>query len=111
MMGLYDAVSTWMQNAYNSVVEWAMKIPDAIAEAFGRAAAAVGSFFSNAAGKISAGFSAGSGGGANVASNALGGIYSKGAFLTTFAEQSDEAAIPLDGSARSVGLWQQATVK
>jgi TP901 family phage tail tape measure protein len=109
MMGLYDAVSTWAQNAYNAVVDWVMKIPDVIAEAFGRAAASVGSFFSNAAGKISAGFSAGSGGGGtNVASNALGGIYSKGAFLTTFAEQSDEAAIPLDGSARSVGLWQQA---
>ena len=39
--------------------------------------------------------------------NALGGIYSRGAFLTTFAENSDEAAIPLDGSARAVSLWQQ----
>ena len=108
MMGFYDAVSTWAQNAYNSVVEWVMKIPDLIADAFGRAAASVGNFFSNAGAKISAGFSAGSGGGgAKIASNALGGIYSRGAFLTTFAEESDEAAIPLDGSARAVGLWQQ----
>ena len=42
-----------------------------------------------------------------VAANASGGIYSRGAFLTTFAEESDEAAIPLDGSARAVSLWQQ----
>lgn len=43
-----------------------------------------------------------------VAQNAQGGIYSKGAFLTTFAEKSSEAAIPLDGSKRAVSLWQQA---
>ena len=43
-----------------------------------------------------------------VETNALGGIYSRGAFLTTFAEDSAEAAIPLDGSARAVSLWQQA---
>ncbi|MDD4599619.1 hypothetical protein SDC9_04136 [bioreactor metagenome] len=44
----------------------------------------------------------------NVATNASGGIYSKGAFLTTFAENSAEAAIPLDGSPRALSLWQQA---
>lgn len=45
---------------------------------------------------------------ADVAANANGGIYGKGAFLTTFAEESAEAAIPLDGSPRAIGLWQQA---
>ena len=44
---------------------------------------------------------------APVAANAAGGIYSKGAFLTTFAENSGEAAIPLDNSARSRSLWAQ----
>lgn len=44
----------------------------------------------------------------NVAHNAAGGIYAKGGFLTTFAENSAEAAIPLDGSNRAVDLWQQA---
>lgn len=34
-------------------------------------------------------------GGGEVAHNAEGGIYGKGAFLTTFAEESPEAAIPL----------------
>lgn len=41
-------------------------------------------------------------------SNARGGIYQKGAFLTTFAEESPEAAIPLDGSPRAIGLWRMA---
>lgn len=41
-------------------------------------------------------------------SNASGGIYSKGAFLTTFAEKSAEAAIPLNRSPRAISLWQQA---
>ncbi len=45
--------------------------------------------------------------GAGIARNAEGGIYPKGAFLTTFAEESGEAAIPLDGSARALSLWQQ----
>lgn len=47
-------------------------------------------------------------GGAGVASNAAGGIYGKGAFLTTFAEDGPEAAIPLTPSRRSVGLWTEA---
>lgn len=46
--------------------------------------------------------------GVDVSANAAGGIYNKGAFLTTFAEKSAEAAIPLDGSARALSLWQQA---
>lgn len=48
------------------------------------------------------------GGGQEIAENARGGIYRKGAFLTTFAEDSAEAAIPLDGSPRAIGLWQKA---
>lgn len=43
-----------------------------------------------------------------IATNAAGGIYKQGAFLTTFAETSPEAAIPLDGTKRAVGLWQKA---
>lgn len=48
------------------------------------------------------------GGGTPIAQNARGGIYRKGAFLTTFAEEGPEAAIPLDGSPRAIGLWQKA---
>ncbi len=50
----------------------------------------------------------GGGGDQKIAANAQGGIYRKGAFLTTFAEDSAEAAIPLDGSPRAIGLWQKA---
>ena len=52
--------------------------------------------------------SLGDGGGKDIAHNARGGIYGKGAFLTTFAEDSPEAAIPLDGSPRAIGLWRKA---
>ena len=48
------------------------------------------------------------GGGAEIAANAQGGIYRKGAFLTTFAEEGPEAAIPLDGSKRAKDLWYTA---
>lgn len=48
------------------------------------------------------------GAGEGIATNASGGIYGKGAFLTTFAEDGPEAAIPLDGSRRAVGLWTEA---
>ena len=39
--------------------------------------------------------------------NAYGGIYGRGAFLTTFAEDSPEAAIPIDGSHRAIDLWER----
>ena len=45
--------------------------------------------------------------GVDISANARGGIYGQGAFLTTFAEDSPEAAIPIDGSARAASLWRQ----
>ena len=42
-----------------------------------------------------------------VTHNAQGGIYSQGAFVTSFAEESPEAAIPIDGSPRAKGLWAE----
>ena len=38
---------------------------------------------------------------------ASGGIFNKGAFITSFAEDSPEAAIPIDGSRRAIALWQK----
>lgn len=46
----------------------------------------------------------GGSGSVEVAENAAGGIYSKGAFLTTFAENSGESAIPHTPTARNIGL-------
>lgn len=45
--------------------------------------------------------------GQSVQHNAKGGIYGKGSFLTTFAEESAEAAIPLNGTPRAEALWRQ----
>lgn len=42
--------------------------------------------------------------GKKVAQNAYGGIYGKGAFLTTFAERDGESAIPHTPNKRNVGL-------
>ena len=42
-----------------------------------------------------------------VAHNAQGGIYRQGSFLTTFAENSGEAAIPLTRSQNSYNLWKE----
>lgn len=45
-----------------------------------------------------------SGNGDGIAHNANGGIYGRGAFLTTFAERSGESAIPHTPTARNIGL-------
>lgn len=45
--------------------------------------------------------------GQSIQHNAKGGIYAKGSFLTTFAEESAEAAIPINGTPRAKALWQQ----
>ena len=45
--------------------------------------------------------------GRSIQHNAKGGIYGKGSFLTTFAEESAEAAIPINGTPRAKALWQQ----
>lgn len=53
-------------------------------------------------------FTFGGGGGTpQVAHNATGGIYKRGAFLTTFAEQSGESAIPHTPTARNIGLLEK----
>lgn len=93
------SAENWGSNAYNAVINWISQIPSAISSYISNA-------WENATASISAGFAAGSG--QEVAHNANGGIYNKGAFLTTFAENSAEAAIPLDGSPRAIGLWQRA---
>lgn len=90
------AAENWASEAYDSVMNWINQLPGAISDAI-----------SGAWEGIKANFSAGFNVGVNVAQNAFGGIYNKGAFLTTFAERSKEAAIPIDGSKRSVSLWQQ----
>ena len=53
---------------------------------------------------IQASVSTGAASSVQVATNAAGGIYGKGAFLTTFAEESGESAIPHTPTRRNVDL-------
>lgn len=92
-MALVDKAVLWGKGVYEAVKEWIGRIPSMIGDFLGG---------------VKERFTLGLSGGGKVAQNASGGIYGKGAFLTTFAEKSPEAAIPLDGSRRAVGLWQQA---
>ena len=98
-----QGANDWGQRAHAAIATWAEQM-----------ASTVENKLSSAWGRISSQFSAGlnvnvtTSGGASIAANATGGIYRKGAFLTTFAEDSAEAAIPLDGSSRAISLWRQA---
>lgn len=86
----------WASEAYDSIMEWIQKLPSAISDTIGNA-------WEGIKAKFSGGFSIG----VQAAANANGGIYGRGAFLTTFAEESPEAAIPIDGSQRALDLWAQ----
>ena len=56
---------------------------------------------------ISGNVSIAAGGGGPVAQNAAGGVYRRGAFLTSFAEKSGESAIPHTPNRRNIGLLAQ----
>lgn len=88
--------SAWASEAYNSIMDWIKQLPSAISDT-------IGSAWEGIKAKFSGGFSIG----VQAAANANGGIYGRGAFLTTFAENSPEAAIPIDGSQRALDLWAQ----
>lgn len=97
-----QAANTWGQQAYENIAKWADQMAQVVVDKLTQAWA-----------QISAQFSAGlnvnvTTSAPNVAHNAEGGIYNKGAFLTTFAEDGPEAAIPLDGSKRAISLWSRA---
>lgn len=97
-----QAANQWGQQAYENIARWSDQMAQTVIDRLSQAWA-----------EISAQFSTGlnvnvTASGAGIAHNAEGGIYKKGAFLTTFAEDSAEAAIPLDGSSRAVSLWRKA---
>lgn len=84
-----------VMSLFQSLYNWVTEKWTALTEALSRPIDAAVNFISVGEGE-------------GIASNASGGIYGKGAFLTTFAEDGPEAAIPLDGSRRAVGLWTEA---
>ncbi len=95
--------SSWGSQAVDGIIQWFSDLPGRltayVSSAWESAKAAVGNF------KI--GFQAGNNGEEPDTHNAYGGIYPRGEFITTFAEKSPEAAIPLDGSHRSISLWEK----
>lgn len=92
---------SFLQSKLGEGIRWAQEKWEALREVLSHPIDAVVNF-------IRGGESAASdAAGIDISENAIGGIYRKGAFLTTFAENSPEAAIPIDGSARAVSLWKQ----
>lgn len=92
---------SFLQSKLGEGITWAQEKWEALREVLSHPIDAVVNF-------IRGGDSAASdAAGVDISENAIGGIYKKGAFLTTFAENSPEAAIPIDGSTRAVRLWKQ----
>ena len=92
---------SFLQSKLGEGITWAQEKWEALREVLSHPIDAVVNF-------IKGGDSAAStAAGVDISANALGGIYKQGAFLTTFAERSAEAAIPIDGSARAASLWRQ----
>lgn len=108
----WDTVKQWFVTLWNDPAQALQEFVDGIRSRFGSVIdwlsqkweALKGLFSSPISGQINVTANES----AAVAQNAEGGIYRKGAFLTTFAENSPEAAIPLNGSSRAVSLWTQA---
>lgn len=108
----WDTVKQWFITLWNDPAQALQEFVDGIRSRFGSVIdwlsqkweALKGLFSSPISGQINVTANES----AAVAQNAEGGIYRKGAFLTTFAENSPEAAIPLNGSSRAVSLWTQA---
>lgn len=99
-------INTWGSSVYDSVASWFNRIPDAVSGSIDRAGGYVQGLIDKVKGSFNSGYQVSNG--PKIAQNANGGIYGKGAFLTTFAEKSPEAAIPLDGSRRAMSLWAAA---
>ena len=92
---------SFLQSKLSEGITWAQEKWEALREVLSHPIDAVVNFIKGGDSAASAAA------GVDISANALGGIYKQGAFLTTFAERSAEAAIPIDGSARAVSLWKQ----
>ena len=96
-----DQFVSFLKSKLGEGFEWAQQKYETLREALSHPIDAVVNFIKGGDSAASAAA------GVDISANALGGIYKQGAFLTTFAERSAEAAIPIDGSARAVSLWRQ----
>ena len=104
--GIFRSLDSVGQTFISMAIEWGRDAVNGLIDGFlslpGRLRGIISNAWESAKAGFEKGVAAGSGG---VKQNASGGIYGRGAFLTTFAERSPEAAIPIDGSQRAAGLW------
>lgn len=98
-------VESWASAAYNAVANWINQIPNLVSTALSNAASSASSWWEGVKASFTIGFDEGSA--KPEMALASGGIFRKGAFVTSFAEDSPEAAIPIDGSNRAIALWQK----
>lgn len=105
----------WGRDGLNGLIKWFIELPDMLAniasDAWERAKGVISRGYENVKAKIQLGYEIGVAEGKGgytglepVRQNAYGGIYPKGAFLTSFAENSGESAIPHTPTVRNVGL-------
>lgn len=104
----WDTIKEWFVTLWNDPAAAIQTFIDGVYSTFGglfnwlkEGWEGVKSFFSSPITAVIEGVKGGAGG---VAQNATGGIYGKGAFLTTFAEDSGESAIPHTPNAHNIGL-------
>ena len=98
-------VESWASAAYNAVASWINQIPNLVSTALSNAASSASSWWQGVKASFTIGMEEGSA--KPEMALASGGIFRKGAFITSFAEDSPEAAIPIDGSNRAIALWQK----
>lgn len=98
-------VESWASAAYNAVASWINQIPNLVSTALSNAASSASSWWQGVKASFTIGMEEGSA--KPQMALASGGIFNKGAFITSFAEDSPEAAIPIDGSSRAIALWQK----
>ena len=95
------AAEGWASGAYNTIANWINQIPSLVSEAISSAASSISGWWESVKASFGAGANAG-----KTPGYATGGFIMKPT-LATFAEDGPEAAIPLDRSKRSIGLWQK----
>ena len=101
-----EKAKSWGSAALEGIINMFSDLPGRITEIAVNAWNSAKDYLSNKLTNIKSAVEAGKQAGTyqGVAHNASGGIYGKGAFLTTFAEDSGESAIPHTPNARNINL-------
>ena len=105
IIGIFKSLDSVGQTFISMAIDWGKSAVNGLIDAFLNLPSRLYGIVSNAWERAKASFSKGeASASAGVAQNASGGIYGKGAFLTTFAENSGESAIPHTPNRRNISL-------